>query len=386
MTEKTVAQMRAELRDFYFQKVKPNLEDLNKKRIKNRADVLALILMLTGFSLFFLVAGITINGVSLAILPVIFLVLGAMILMLNHKGEKNLVIQIDVNGEYGFKKILMPEFLKIFGDLQWEDVEKSVKPVNMEKYITSNLLSSFFVGAFGDRIWGSYKDVKFDIFELDTSKNSLQCIINTLFILPFIGGCGCVVFFVIFGILFPLAIFLSNIFNNGAIIGWFLGLYLIGIPLILLIKYFSLSGFRGVFIEFDMNKNFEGHTFVLERAVTNRGIKFDRSKFEEVILEDPSFMQKYEVYSDNQVEARYVLTTSFIERFLNMKMAFRAKYIRASFKDGKIIIAIDAGRDLFQMANLSKDTDSDTFTELFEEILSVLELINVLKLNQKIGL
>ena len=194
------------------------------------------------------------------------------------------------------------------------------------------------------------------------------------------------VFFVIFGILFPLAIFLSNIFNNGAIIGWFLGLYLIGIPLILLIKYFSLSGFRGVFIEFDMNKNFEGHTFVLERAVTNRGIKFDRSKFEEVILEDPSFMQKYEVYSDNQVEARYVLTTSFIERFLNMKMAFRAKYIRASFKDGKIIIAIDAGRDLFQMANLSKDTDSDTFTELFEEILSVLELINVLKLNQKIGL
>ena len=246
----------------------------------------------------------------------------------------------------------------------------------MEKYTTSNLLSSFLVGAFGDRILGSYKDVKFDIFELDTSKTSLQCFINTLIILPFIFGCGCAVFFVIFGILFPLVIFLSKIFNNGAIIGWFLGLYLIGIPLIMLIKYFSLSGFRGVFIEFDMNKNFEGHTFILERAVTNRGIKFDHSKF----------MEKYKIYSNNQVEARYVLTTAFIERFKNMKVAFKAKYIRASFKDGKIIIAIDAGRDLFQMANLNTDTDSNTFVEIFNEIMSIRELINALKLNEKIGL
>ena len=154
----------------------------------------------------------------------------------------------------------------------------------------------------------------------------------------------------------------------------------------MLIKYFSLSGFRGVFIEFDMNKNFEGHTFILERAVTNRGIKFDHSKFEEVKLEDPEFMEKYKIYSNNQVEARYVLTTAFIERFKNMKVAFKAKYIRASFKDGKIIIAIDAGRDLFQMANLNTDTDSNTFVEIFNEIMSIRELINALKLNEKIGL
>lgn len=386
MEEKNVAQMRAELRDFYFKKIKPNLETLNKQRKKKRMDVFALILILSGFSLFFLVGSLKINGISLVLLPIFCLVLGTVILMLNHKGEKNRVIHIDVNGEYEFKKMFMPEFLKIFGDLQWKDIGKSVKPVNIDKYKNSNLLSSFLVGAFGDRIWGSYRGVKFDIFELDTSKTSLQCFINTLIILPFIFGCGCAVFFVIFGILFPLVIFLSNIFNNGAIIGWFLGLYLIGIPLIMLIKYFSLSGFRGVFIEFDMNKNFEGHTFILERAVTNRGIKFDHSKFEEVKLEDPEFMEKYKIYSNNQVEARYVLTTAFIERFKNMKVAFKAKYIRASFKDGKIIIAIDAGRDLFQMANLNTDTDSNTFVEIFNEIMSIRELINALKLNEKIGL
>ena len=158
------------------------------------------------------------------------------------------------------------------------------------------------------------------------------------------------------------------------------------IPLSGLFKLMTNHALRGVLVEFEMNKNFEGHTFIHERANTSRGIKFDRSKFEEVKLEDPEFMQKYVVYSDNQVEARYILTTAFIERFLKMKVAFKAKYIRAAFKDGKITIAINAGRDLFQMANLEKDTDSNTFTELFDEILSVLELINALKLNQKIGL
>ncbi len=386
MEEKNVAQMRNELREFYFKKVKPNLEYLNKQRKKKRVDVFAIILILLGFALFFLVGSLKINGTSLIIFPIISFCLGTVILMLNHKGEKNRVIQIDVNGEYEFKKMFMPEFLKIFGDLQWDDIGKSSKPVNMDKYKSSNLLSSFLVGAFGDRIWGSYRGVKFDIFELDTSKTSLQCIINTLMILPFVFGCGCGLFGFVFVFLMFFVIWLSDVLNNGAIVVVFLLIYLLGIPLFVIFKYVSQSGFRGVFVEFDMNKNFEGHTFVLERAMTNRGIKFDRSKFEDVILEDPSFMQKYEVYSDNQVEARYVLTTGFIERFLNMKMAFRAKYIRASFKDGKIIIAIDAGRDLFQMANLSKDSDADTFTELFDEILSIIELINVLKLNQHIGL
>ena len=191
MEEKNVAQMRAELRDFYFKKIKPNLETLNKQRKKKRMDVFALILILSGFSLFFLVGSLKINGISLVLLPIFCLVLGTVILMLNHKGEKNRVIHIDVNGEYEFKKMFMPEFLKIFGDLQWKDIGKSVKPVNIDKYKNSNLLSSFLVGAFGDRIWGSYRGVKFDIFELDTSKTSLQCFINTLMILPFVFGCGC---------------------------------------------------------------------------------------------------------------------------------------------------------------------------------------------------
>ena len=38
------------------------------------------------------------------------------------------------------------------------------------------------------------------------------------------------------------------------------------------------------------------------------------------------------------------------------------------------------------MASLNEETGSQTFVELFEEILSVLQLIEVLKLDQKTGL
>lgn len=103
-------------------------------------------------------------------------------------------------------------------------------------------------------------------------------------------------------------------------------------------------------------------------------------------MEDVEFNKKYKTFSNNQVEARFVLTTAFMERFKNLQIAFKAKYIRAAFKDKKITIAIDAGKDLFSMAQMNKETNAETFVELFNEILSILALIQALKLNQKIGL
>ena len=281
----------------------------------------------------------------------------------------------------------MPEFLKIFGtQMKWskDNVYKAINDLNV--YRTLNIMNPYFILTFDDTICGTYKDVKFNILEVDTSVTSVKNLLLYLFMSPFLCGYGCFIFCFGFSFVFPLAISLGKLFNNDLFTICMILFYGLGVPLFGLFKLVTKVPFRGVLVEFEMNKNFEGHTFILERAVTSSTIKFDQAKFEEVKLEDAEFAEKYIVYSDNQVEARYVLTTAFIERFKNMKTAFKAKFIRAAFKDGKITIAIDAGRDLFQMASLDKDTDSNTFTELFDEILSVLELINVLKLNQKIGL
>ena len=387
MEEKTVAQMQAELRDFYFKKVKPNLDWMNKQRGRKRLGTIAVMFIVFGVGILFSLSSLVINEVPFGLFAGVgFILTGCIILYFNKGTVKSSSKYFDINGEHDFKDKFMPEFASIFGDLKWEDSARTDKNVDLYKYHQQHIMNPFYVGACGDRFTGSYRGVSFLIQELDTSKNSLQGIFNALLIAPFAIGCGCAFFLVSIWIVMPIATWIGKLCHNDTVTGIIVTAYVLGLPLFGLVKYFSQPGFRGVFIEFDMNKNFEGHTFVLERAKTSNCIKFDHSKFEEVKLEDPEFMEKYKIYTTNQVEARYVLTTAFIERFKNMKVAFRAKYIRAAFKDGKITIAIDAGRDLFQMANLNTDTDSNTFVEIFNEIMSIRELINALKLNEKIGL
>lgn len=67
-----------------------------------------------------------------------------------------------------------------------------------------------------------------------------------------------------------------------------------------------------------MNKKFEGKTVVLkDSGWLNLFKKIGRP--ERVKLEDVSFERQFEVFSDNQIEARYLLTTAFMERMSEVK-------------------------------------------------------------------
>lgn len=271
--------------------------------------------------------------------------------------------------------------MKIFGDFQWSKGGGNKVDIEYLKTLQKlNIINYSIIGYVDDYIEGVYKDVNFRIFEYDTSL-SMQNLIGYLTFSPFVIGCGCGAMMFVAGVL----VIIGVIFNAFWIM-WLLPLLLLVLAIKLIAVLFTYVPFRGVFVEFDMNKNFEGHTFLFENSATSRGIVFNHADFENVQLEDVEFCKKYKIFSDNQVEARFVLTPAFIERFKNIKLAFNAKYIRAAFKDKKITIAVNAGKDLFAMANLTKDTDSATFVELFNEILSVLHMIDALKLNRKIGL
>ena len=151
-------------------------------------------------------------------------------------------------------------------------------------------------------------------------------------------------------------------------------------------KYFTSKQFKGLIVEIEMNKNFEGHTFILEKNNLKDNLTVDRGKYHEIKLEDIEFSADYNVYSQNQIEARYILTTAFIERIKKIKETFDAKYVRVSFKDKKIVILVHTGRDMFNLASFLSDIGEKTFVQCFEEICSVLDLVDILKLNEKLGL
>ncbi len=107
----------------------------------------------------------------------------------------------------------------------------------------------------------------------------------------------------------------------------------------------------------------------------------------EVTLEDPRFCKKFNAYSSDQVEARYLLTTAFIERFQNLNTAFGAKKAKCSFFDDEIMFAISTNKNLFEIGSLFKSlNDPTSINAFYDELSSIYDMVTYFKLDEKIGL
>ncbi len=149
--------------------------------------------------------------------------------------------------------------------------------------------------------------------------------------------------------------------------------------------------FDGIMIKLDMNKSINSHTIITGNLSLGSkfcsGMPCSFNGMEKVELEDPDFNNQFDVFSQDQVESRYILTTSFMERFKNLKEIFNTNNIRASFQNNSVLIAISSSKDLFVLGDVTKPvTDTQEVQTLFEEFAAVLSLIEVLKLNLKLGL
>jgi len=139
--------------------------------------------------------------------------------------------------------------------------------------------------------------------------------------------------------------------------------------------------FRGVVILIDIPKKFDGHTIIKRRFLGCGG------PYKEVKLEDVEFSKEFYVSSTDQIEARYLITTAFMQRFKNIQRAFGAECIQCSFLNQKILLAVSVSKDLFSLGNLNAPVnDTKQFTVFLNEILSIYELIEELKLYQNIGM
>lgn len=415
--------LQRKLSNFYIKRVQPNLARYNEIHKEQGKARLLFFILFVSLLLSFICLPVA------QLLGFIFLLFFFITFFASFffKVDKNKE-QMDLDNE--MKSELMEDFVQIFGDLHWqpgtfitkklgtagelsplpnlperkknEIVYSSVlNPAyykNVEKVKSLNLFNMAIL-TIDDSINGTYQNVPFSILEAMT-------ISTAKLIIPILA-------FILFSML-PLAIIIALVLIFGGHI-IFISLYYtminfiasLGVPktgaviitaavFVLAIKFViqliinlikPLMGyFRGVIVEFAMNKNFEGHTIILDNSGDGRKVRIDKRKFEEVKLEDVEFAKNYTVYSTNQIEARYLITTAFIDRLKNLKTKFKSKYIRVAFKDDKIVIAIHTNRDMFKMADMFKESGKETFMALFDEISSVLDFIDQLKLNSKLGL
>ncbi|OYD88239.1 hypothetical protein CDG77_24930 [Nostoc sp. 'Peltigera membranacea cyanobiont' 213] len=98
--------------------------------------------------------------------------------------------------------------------------------------------------------------------------------------------------------------------------------------------------FKGLFFKAKFNKNLRTVTIVQPKAINANIHALNHAKKQVIKLEDPEFAKLFTVYGDDQIEARYVLSTNLMDKIVNFrKKTNRNIYI--SFVDDMIYIAIE---------------------------------------------
>ena len=141
--------------------------------------------------------------------------------------------------------------------------------------------------------------------------------------------------------------------------------------------------FRGLVARYRFPKRFSGRTYIFGDRGFFNALGSAGAGTERVRLEDPRFEEMFEVYSGDQVEARYLLTPAFMERFVRLAGASGAP-LQAAFDGDELLLAIDGRRGYFSQPSPWRDLRrNDHIEDFVEDIAFIREIAEVLKLDTK---
>ena len=164
----------------------------------------------------------------------------------------------------------------------------------------------------------------------------------------------------------------------------------------------TVTDFDGIIVKIQMHKKFTSQTIV---GVDNHIRKL--RGFEDVQLESVEFMKNRKVYSTDQIEARYILTTSFIERLEQLGKVFNCNFnsqyssspfaskivdflgivaVSAAFVDGYAYLFVPNSKDFFEINTRKTLLNSDQYYGIYVELSSILNIVEYMKFDQKLGL
>lgn len=136
--------------------------------------------------------------------------------------------------------------------------------------------------------------------------------------------------------------------------------------------------FKGFFFIADFQKDFKGQTTIYR----NTWIKL-RFGEQRVKLENPEFENSFDVYSNDQIEARYLLTPNMMERLLALDQKFPGK-ITVSFRNSNVIIAIPDNTNHFEANIWQSMLNDENLRREFNVLCLLIGIVDDLNLNLRI--
>jgi len=149
--------------------------------------------------------------------------------------------------------------------------------------------------------------------------------------------------------------------------------------------------FKGLFIVSEFNKNFKGTTIVLPDTAEStfgeyigswlQSNNFSRGAL--IKMDNIAFEEEFVVYGSDQIEARYILTHSLMQKLLHYKKRTGEK-LYVSFNQKNIYLAIDYNRDLFEPSVFHSLLKYKIAMEYVKTLHLAIGIVEELKLNQKL--
>ena len=97
-----------------------------------------------------------------------------------------------------------------------------------------------------------------------------------------------------------------------------------------------------------------------------------------------NFNKYFTIYTEDEVEARYFLTPTFVERFQNFKNAFGNCKISCSCEQNNITFVLKKKKDLFEITDINTPfISSQAILVLYNEIQAIFEMIEYFKFDEK---
>ena len=345
-----------------FQSLKPELDKAEIKRIKYLTTfIVGVVVTLVLFSGFLL----AMFGLLSSAIMLVFLFSSILAGYLSYLTIRNFKRYIKAN--------FMSKFLKCFKEIRRISDENSARIFSTKELKASNLFSTFNTIKVDDAFKGNYNGVDYKITEIkliqEGSKNSTTAFKG---VIPSVPSNKTIKANTIIATKrdmnirnYPTRIIASIILVPILICEWFLSL-----------KFSS-----------DIDNFIKLIVLTIITLIIICSFIEKQKSMQTVKLESTNFEKRFNVFSKNQVEARYLLTPTFIEKFTRLYTAFGTNKAKCSFyKDfsgnDRIMFAISTNRDLFEPGNLFTPINEPKYMFL-SDFTSIFNMIEFFKLDEK---
>lgn len=147
--------------------------------------------------------------------------------------------------------------------------------------------------------------------------------------------------------------------------------------------------FKGLFFIGDFHKHFHSRTVVLpDKAEKLFGIlgqkmqAWNPSRSALIKLEDPEFEREFVVYGDDQIEARYILSPSLMERIVEFRRKMGTE-VYLAFAGSRVFVAVPKKDDWFEPLLLGS-ADFTTLLTYAGQLGLAADIVEELNLNTRI--